>query len=62
MSNHASSEEADSAEELRSEPGLPDAVQSTETYRTDEGTVFYDSQNPLAWVQTDTTVSINEMA
>ena len=62
MSNHASNEEADSAEELRSEPGLPEAVQATETYQTDEGTVFYDSQNPLAWVQTDAAVTLQEVA
>lgn len=60
MSNHAPSGETDSADELRSEPGLPAAVQSTETYRTDEGTVFYDAENPLAWLQTDSAVRLSE--
>jgi len=62
MSNHATSGETDSTDELRSEPGLPEAVQSTETYQTDEGTVFYDAQNPIAWLQTDSAVSLNERA
>lgn len=60
MSNHAPSGETDSAKELRSEPGLPEAVQSTETYQTDEGTVFYDAENPIAWLQTDSAVRLSE--
>ena len=60
MSNHAPSGETDSEEELRSEPGLPDAVETTETYQTDEGTVFYDAQNPLAWLQTDDPIRLSE--
>jgi len=63
MSHHASPDgESDRADDLRSEPALPDAVQTTETYETEEGTVFYDAQNPLAWVQTDTTVLLTELA
>ena len=63
MSHHASPDgESDRANELRSEPALPEAVQTTETYETEEGTVFYDAQNPLAWVQTDTTVALSEQA
>ncbi|WP_276270876.1 DUF7331 family protein [Haloarcula litorea] len=63
MSHHGSTTgESDRADDLRSEPALPDAVQTTETYETDEGTVFYDAQNPLAWVQTDTTMSLDEVA
>jgi len=63
MSHHASPDgESDRADDLRSEPALPEAVQTTETYETEEGTVFYDAQNPLAWVQTDTTVLLNELA
>ena len=63
MSHHASPDgQSDRADDLRSEPALPDAVRTTETYETEEGTVFYDAQNPLAWVQTDTTVKLNERA
>ena len=62
MSNHAPSGETDDAMEPSSEPDLPEAVQSTETYETDEGTVFYDAQNPLAWLQTDSTVRLSDRA
>lgn len=63
MSHRAPPEgESDRANELRSDPALPEAVQTTETYETEEGTVFYDAQHPLAWVQTDTTVSLKEWA
>lgn len=62
MSNHASSGETDDAVELTSEPQLPEAIRSTETYQTDEGTVFYDAQNPLAWVQTDVAVRLRDQA
>lgn len=62
MTKHVSNREADGAEELRSEPGLSEAIQCTETYRTDEGTVFYDSRNPLAWLQTDSPVRLSEQA
>lgn len=60
MSNHASSGETDDAVELTSEPQLSEAIQSTELYQIDDGTVFYDAQNPLAWVQTDSTVRLND--
>lgn len=62
MSNHASGGETDDAMELTSEPQLPEVIQSTETYRTDEGTVFYDAQNPLAWLQTDSPVRLSDRA
>lgn len=51
----------DSATELRSEPALPDAVETTEVYETDdEATVFYDARNPLAWLQTDSPVTLTD--
>lgn len=63
MSHHATPDgESDRADELRSDPALPDAVQTTETYETEEGTVFYDAQQPLAWIQTDTTMTLDELA
>ncbi|ACV49000.1 MULTISPECIES: DUF7331 family protein [Halomicrobium] len=60
MSDNAHADERDSAEERRSKPGLPAAVETTETYETDEGTVFYDAENPLAWLQTDSAVTLTE--
>lgn len=32
-----------------------------EAYETEEGVVFYDAENPLAWVQTDTTVALDSL-
>ena len=60
MSNHKSSGRADSADEPESDPELPHAVQTTETYQIEEGTVFYDSENPLAWLQTDSAVRLSD--
>ena len=41
------------------ERGL-DAVESVETYETNEGIVFYDVHNPLAWVKTSYSVPLPE--
>lgn len=62
MSNHNSSGRTDSADELQSDPDLPDAIQTTERYQIDEATVFYDSENPLGWLQTDSAVRLDERA
>jgi hypothetical protein len=62
MSHHESRGESDDAEIVCAEPGLPAAVQSTETYQTDEGTVFYDAQNPAAWLQAADPVRLADRA
>lgn len=56
---HGSRTERNSAEESR-EPAVPDAVETTEAYETDEGIVLYDAENPLAWIQSSNAVSIEE--
>jgi len=61
MSNHANAGETDRSGDVRSEPALPAAVETTETYKTDDGTVFYDADNPLAWLQTDDPVTLNDV-
>ncbi|MFC4358789.1 hypothetical protein ACFO0N_12630 [Halobium salinum] len=33
-----------------------------ESYETDDGTVFYESENPLAWVQSSLTVTLQDSA
>ena len=53
--------EQDSADE-RSEPVVADAVETTESYETEEGVVFYDAENPLAWLQAETVVDLDEAA
>ncbi len=44
------------------EPGVSDAVATTEAYETDEGVVFYDAENPLAWIQATEAVALTEAA
>ena len=53
--------EQDSADE-RPEPVVADAVETTESYETEEGVVFYDAENPLAWMQAETVVDLDEVA
>lgn len=59
------STDADVELQARSEdpesPSLPDSVKATETYRTDEGTVFYDADNPIAWIQADEPVQLDDV-
>lgn len=60
MSDHANTERRDSpAEYAQSES---DAVDSIESYETEDGVVFYDAQNPMAWLQASTTVTLREQA
>jgi hypothetical protein len=44
------------------EPAISEAVRSTESYEVREGIVFYDSENPLAWLQADRAVALDEVA
>ena len=53
--------EQDSADE-RPEPVVADAVETTESYETEEGVVFYDAENPLAWIQTEDIVVLDDVA
>jgi hypothetical protein len=48
--------------ETREEPTVSTAIRSTEAYETEVGVVFYDSQNPLAWIQTDEVVDLESVA
>jgi hypothetical protein len=38
------------------------AVASTEAYETESGVVLYDADNPLAWIQSDSALTREEMA
>lgn len=43
------------------EEQLPnDDIEFVETYDTDEGIVFYDVDNPLAWLESDSVVTLDE--
>lgn len=37
-----------------------DAVETIERYEVEDGTVFYDARNPLAWVQSSTSFVLRE--
>jgi hypothetical protein len=52
--------ERDSAGE-RPDP-VTEAVETTESYQTEEGVVFYDADNPLAWMQAADVVDLDEAA
>ena len=44
------------------ESAVVDAVRSTESYETEAGVVFYDADNPLAWLQADHVVDLDSVA
>ena len=39
-----------------------DGITTIEAYETEEGVVFYDAENPLAWVEATRTLSLEECA
>lgn len=44
-------------------PDLPDpsaGLESVESYRTEDGVVLYDAENPLAWLKATRTVSVDD--
>jgi len=58
MSSHLNDDAAD-----RSEPSsIPEGTATIESYETDDGVVFYDAENPLAWVETSQTLTLEELA
>jgi hypothetical protein len=44
------------------ETAEPDGVATVESYEVDGGVVFYDAENPLAWVETTETVALSDLA
>jgi hypothetical protein len=47
----------------RSEPSSEPAGTATiESYETEDGVVFYDAENPLAWVETSQTLPLEDLA
>ncbi|MFQ3318008.1 MAG: hypothetical protein ACI80F_000054 [Natronomonas sp.] len=61
MPDPDSKAEQDSAEDAP-KPVVADAVETTESYETEEGVVFYDAENPLAWMQAETVLDLEEVA
>lgn len=58
MSDHVDSERWDSTDAER--PELSDGSVSVESYETDGGVVFFDAENPLAWLEATSTVRLSE--
>ncbi|ELZ13275.1 hypothetical protein C477_22505 [Haloterrigena salina JCM 13891] len=47
----------------RSEPrSQPEGTATIESYEIEDGVVFYDAENPLAWVETSRTLMLSELA
>jgi len=53
---------ADNTQPNRMETAEPDGVATVESYEVDGGVVFYDAENPLAWVETTETVALSDLA
>lgn len=46
-------------------PDLPDpsaGLESVESYRTEDGVVLYDAENPLAWLEASDPVRLSDRA
>lgn len=59
MSDHVDAGRWDSADDRRPDH---DGIGTVEAYEVEDGTVLYDAENPLAWVESSRTVSIHEYA
>lgn len=57
MTEDATTDERSSLPAERTES---DARPTVEVYEADDGTVFFDAENPLAWVQSTETVPIEQ--
>lgn len=57
MSEHAPIDETEAEVEL---PAAEESRDTVEVYEAEEGTVFYDAQNPLAWLQSTRAVTLTE--
>jgi hypothetical protein len=46
----------------RSNTTAENAIATTESYRTDDGTVLFDGENPLAWIHSAVAVRLDDAA
>lgn len=46
----------------REVPDEIDRTRSIESYEIEDGVVFYDAENPLAWVETSRTLYLEDLA
>jgi len=57
MSTHAEDTQWD-----RADASEPAGIATVESYEVDGGVVFYDAENPLAWVETSQAVTLTDLA
>ncbi|MDS0298168.1 hypothetical protein NDI76_05390 [Halogeometricum sp. S1BR25-6] len=60
MTDHANSKRTDRSPAAQSTAGEANGLDDVESYDIEGGVVFYDPQNPLAWVETTRTVTLKE--
>ncbi|WP_435069647.1 DUF7331 family protein [Haloplanus sp. C73] len=59
MSDHVDAGRWDSTDTQRPEH---DGIDTVEAYEIEDGTVLYDAENPLAWVESSAAVSVFDFA
>jgi hypothetical protein len=59
MSDHVDAGRWDSAGASRPDH---DGVDTVESYEVEDGTVLYDAENPLAWVESSDAVPLHDIA
>ena len=52
----------DDATDGREPSSEPRGIETIESYETEDGVVFYDAENPLAWVETSRTLTLEDVA
>lgn len=55
------SAESDAPADLRALPAETAGVASTDAYEVDGGVVLFDVENPLAWVEADEALELEQM-
>jgi hypothetical protein len=60
MVDPENSERTDRSPAAQSRLGEASGLGAVESYEVDGGVVFYDPQNPLAWVETSGTIPLDE--
>ena len=59
MSDHVDAGRWDSTDAARPDH---DGIDTVEAYHVEDGTVLYDAENPLAWVESSAAVPIRDLA
>lgn len=61
MSDHADSGNEQDSHDVSELPELGDSgIDAVESYETEDGVVFYDAQNPLAWLKARQALKLTE--